>query len=382
MNAEDTHMSQTMRRTGFVCHEYYFWHHTGASAGPLPYGLAVQPDAHPESPATKRRLLGLLDVAGLLAKLTRIEPRLATEEELRYFHTPDYIARVEAMSNGIGGDAGELTPIGTGSFHIAKLSAGGAMVAADAIMSGEVRNAYALIRPPGHHAEANRGRGFCIFANNVLVVHHLRRRHGVRRVAIVDWDVHHGNSQEGAFLQDPSVLTISLHQDNYYPPQSGALSQNGEGPGLGANINVPLPPGSGHGAYLDAWQRVVLPAVRRFRPEFIIASSGFDGSAMDPLGRNMATSETYRALARMTAALADELCSGRLLALHEGGYSTAYVPFCGLATLEEFCGIKTEFADPYLPIFSGMGGQGLQSHQKVVIDAAAALVERVPAGEA
>ncbi len=365
-------------RTGFVSHEYYFWHHTGASAGPLPYGLTIQPDAHPESPATKRRLVGLLEVSGLLAKLQRIEPRLATAEELAYFHTPAYISRVEELSNGVGGDAGELTPIGTGSFHIAKLSAGGAFAAADAIMAGEIRNAYALIRPPGHHAEADRGRGFCVFANNVLLVHHLRRKHGVKRVAIVDWDVHHGNSQEGAFLRDPTVLTISLHQDNYYPPMSGALEVNGEGPGIGANINVPLPPGSGHGAYLDAWQRVVVPAVQRFRPDFLIASSGFDGSAMDPLGRNMATSETYRELSRLTVGLADELCGGRLLALHEGGYSTAYVPFCGLATIEEMSGVRTGTDDPYLPIFAGMGGQPLQPHQKAVIDAASALIAKVP----
>ena len=129
---------------------------------------------------------------------------------------------------------------------------------------------------------------------------------------------------------------------------------------------------------MDAWQRVVVPAVRRFRPDFLIASSGFDGSAMDPLGRNMATSETYRELARLTVGLAEELCGGRLLALHEGGYSTAYVPFCGLATLEAMSGIKTAIDDPYLPIFAGMGGQALQPHQKAVIDAAAALAAKVP----
>ena len=366
------------RATGFVSHEHYFWHHTGASAGPLPYGLTIQPDGHPESPETKRRLLGLLEVSGLLRRLHRIDPRLATYDELTRFHTPAYVARVEELSNGTGGDAGELTPIGTGSCHIARLSAGGAFAAADAILAGEVRNAYALIRPPGHHAEADRGRGFCVFANNVLLVHHLRRQHGLRRVAIVDWDVHHGNSQEGAFLRDPGVLTISLHQDNYYPPQSGGIEINGEGPGLGTNINVPLPPGSGHGAYVDTWKRVVVPAVRRYRPEFLIASSGFDGSAMDPLGRNMATSETYRELASLTVGLADELCGGRLLALHEGGYSTAYVPFCGLATLEAMAGIRTEVGDPYLPIFSGMGGQDLQPHQRSVIDRAAALAASVP----
>jgi acetoin utilization deacetylase AcuC-like enzyme len=369
-----------MSRTGFVCHEHYFWHHTGASAGPLPYGLIVQPDAHPESPQTKRRFLGLLEVAGVLDVVDRIKPRQATVEEVLAYHTPEYVRHVQTLSAGVGGDAGELTPIGTGSFEIALLSAGGCLEALDAIVKGRVRNAYALNRPPGHHAEKDRGRGFCVFANNVLVVQRAQRVHGMRRVAILDWDVHHGNSQEHAFIEDPSVLTISVHQDNYYPPASGALADNGTGAGAGANLNVPLPPGSGHGAYLDTWQRVVAPAVRRFRPELLIVSSGFDGSAMDPLGRMLCHSETFRALARMTLDLAEEVCGGRVLAIHEGGYSTAYVPFCGLAVLEEFTGARTGVADPYLAIFEGMGGQELMPHQAAVIDAAAALVARVPAG--
>jgi acetoin utilization deacetylase AcuC-like enzyme len=369
-----------MRRTGLVCHEHFFWHHTGASAGPLPYSLTLQPEAHPESPESKRRVLNLLEVSGLLGKLERIEPRLATVEELQYFHVPEYIERVEALSAGSGGDAGELTPIGTGSYHIARLAVGGCLAAADAIMAGRVRNAYCLVRPPGHHAEPDRGRGYCVFANNVLVVHHLRRRHGVKRIAILDWDVHHGNGPESAFLQDPTVLTISLHQDNYYPLGSGGIDVVGEGPGVGANINVPLPAGSGHGAYLHAWERVVVPAVQRFRPEVILVSSGFDGSVLDPLGRMMCHSETYRSLARSAVELAEAHCDGRLLALHEGGYSTWYVPFCGLATMEELAGQRTDVADPYLPLASALGGQELQPHQKTIIESAAALVSRVPAG--
>lgn len=373
-------MAQGKRTTGLVCHELYFWHHTGASAGPLPYSLVNQPDEHPESPQSKRRLLGLLEVSGLLKELVRVDARYATETELLYFHTQEYISRIAELSQGVGGDAGELAPFGTGSYEIARLSAGGCIAAADAIVSGQVHNAYALVRPPGHHAEANRGRGFCIFANNVLLVHHLRRKRGISRIAIVDWDVHHGNSQETAFWSDPSVLTVSVHQDNYFPPQSGGIAANGGGAGLGANINVPLPPGSGHGAYIESWQRVVVPALRRFRPEFIIIASGFDGSAMDPLGRNMATSETFRALAAATIEVAESCCAGRVLALHEGGYSTAYVPFCGLATLEAMSGISTGVVDPFLPIFNGMAGQDTQPHQRAVIDQAEALVERVPRG--
>ena len=369
-----------MSRTGFVCHEHYFWHNTGASAGPLPYGLIIQPDAHPESPATKRRLLGLLEVAGVLDRLVRIRPRAASVEELSEYHTRDYIAKVQALSAGVGGDAGELTPIGTGSFEIAQLSAGGCLEGLDAVVNGTVTNAYCLVRPPGHHAERDQARGFCVFANNVLVTQRARSVHKMGRVAIVDWDVHHGNSQEHAFIEDPSVLTVSVHQDNYYPPASGALQDNGRGAGAGTNINVPLPPGSGHGAYVDAWRRVVVPAVERFRPDVIVVSSGFDANAMDPLGRMLAHSETYRALMRMTLELAESVCAGRLLALHEGGYSTAYVPFCGLATIEEMTGQRSEVVDPYLAIFEHMGGQELAPHQKVIVDQAAGLVLRVPRG--
>jgi len=369
-----------MNRTGFVCHEHYFWHHTGASAGPMPYGLIIQPDAHPESPQTKRRLLGLLEVSGMLDQLVRIKPRRAELEEIARYHTRDYISKVQALSAGTGGDAGELTPIGTGSYEIAQLSAGGCLEGLDALVQGQVDNAYVLNRPPGHHAEKDLARGFCVFANNVLVVQRAQQVHKLGRVAIVDWDVHHGNSQEHAFYEDGSVLTVSVHQDNYYPPNSGGLADNGRGKGEGANINIPLPPGSGHGAYLDAWQRVVMPAVRRFKPDLIVVSSGFDGSAMDPLGRMLAHSDTFRALARMTLDLANEICGGRLLAIHEGGYSTAYVPFCGLAVFEEMRGTRTGITDPYLAIFENMGGQPLQPHQKALIDEAARLVGKVPVG--
>jgi acetoin utilization deacetylase AcuC-like enzyme len=358
------------RPSGLVCHEHYFWHHTGASAGPLPYGLHLQPDAHPESPQTKRRLLGLLEVSGTLERLGRIKPRLATLEEVLAYHTSDYIARLQQLSAGVGGDAGEFTPVGTGSYDIALLAAGGCLEALDAVIKGTVKNAYCLVRPPGHHAERDRGRGFCLLANNVLVTQRAQKVHQLKRIAIVDWDVHHGNSQEHAFYDDPSVLTVSVHQDNYYPPDSG-------GAGAGTNINIPLPPGAGHGAYLAAWSRVVIPAVRKFKPDLIIVSSGFDGSALDPLGRMLCHSETYRALARMTLEVADEVCAGRILMLHEGGYSTAYVPNCGLAVFEELLGWRSGLTDPFLPVFENMGGQSLQPHQDAVIRQAEALLSRL-----
>ncbi len=366
--------------TGLVAHERYFWHDTGSGAGFSNTSHYMQPDRHPEAPSTKRRLLALLEVSGLADRLVRIRPRAAERSELRYFHTDAYVDKVRALSAGNGGVLGDSVTIGAGSYEIALLSAGGCIEAAEAVLSGRVRNAYALVRPPGHHAEAAGGRGYCVFGNLVLLVRHAQRVHGVGRVAVIDWDVHHGNGTEGAFIEDPSVLTLSIHQERCYPIDSGDLAVIGSGKAAGTNLNVPLPPGSGHGAYLAVFDQVVLPALRRFRPELIVVASGLDASAMDPLGRMLCTSETYREMAARVAAAADDLCSGRLVATHEGGYSNAYVPFCGLPILEEFAGVRTDVTDPYLEELMRMGGQRLQPHQASVIADAAALVRGVPAG--
>jgi len=337
----------------------------------------VEPDRHAENPDTKRRLKGLLEVSGLLARLERIEPRMASEHEILRVHTREYVERVKKLSAENGGDAGALTPFGPGSYEIALLSAGGTLAATDAVLDGRVRNVYALVRPPGHHAESDLGMGFCIFSNVAIAVKHAREQRGLSRVAVVDWDVHQGNGTESAFLRDPSVLTISLHQDNYFPAGRGFFEHDGEGAGKGFNLNLPLPPGSGHGAYVAAFERVVVPALRRFRPEAIFVASGFDGGAMDPLGRMLATSATFRALAQSLLAAADELCGGRLILSHEGGYSTAHVPFCWLAVIEELSGIRTGVADPFLEFFAGMGGQDLQPHQDAAIRRAEGLLSAI-----
>jgi acetoin utilization deacetylase AcuC-like enzyme len=356
--------------TGFLWHERYMWHDTRSAGLFLPAGGMLEPDEHAENPRTKRRLRNLLEVSGLLDRLTPLSPRPADESELLRFHTKAYIAKIRELSAAGGGDAGEFTPFGPGSYEIALLSAGGCIAAVDAVIGGRVGNAYALVRPPGHHAEAERGRGFCIFANVALAAAHARAVHGLERIAVVDWDVHHGNGTQAAFWTDPGVLTISIHQDRYYPPETGAVGEIGEGRGRGYNINVPLPPGSGSGAYRAAFERVVLPALRAYRPQLILVASGFDAGVTDPLGRMLLHSESYRQMARDLVNAAGELCAGRLLGCHEGGYSTAYVPFCGLAVLEELSGIATGVADPFLEFFQGMGYQELQSHQDAVIRAA------------
>ncbi|WP_411883268.1 class II histone deacetylase [Polaromonas sp. YR568] len=354
------------------------WHITGMGAGAQPAGGFMEPGLqHIDSPASKRRMRNLIEVSGLIDHLAPVRPRPATEEELLRVHTPGYIGRLKRLSAQGGGDAGEKAPVGPGSWEIAQLAAGGCLAAADAIMAGTLRNAYALVRPSGHHAEPERGRGFCLLANGALAVAHLRAVHGLRRIALVDWDVHHGNGAQGIFYEDPGVLTISLHEEDNYPRESGGITERGRGPGFGANINVPLPPGSGHGAYLAAIEQVVLPALERFAPEMILVSSGYDACLYDPLARQMAMMETFRLMARALVDAADRACSGRLLVLQEGGYSDFYAPLCGLAVVEELSGHRTAVQDPFVSHLS-RAAQRLQPHQAEVIDAAAKLVEDVP----
>ena len=366
--------------TGLVWHELYMWHDTGTAAWVVPPGLTVEPLKHIENADGKRRLRNLIEVSGLLDHLVQLKPRPATQAEVLRLHTADYVARINGMSSEQGGDAGELTPFGPGSYEIALLAAGGCMSAVDAVLDGEVDNAYALVRPPGHHAERDMGRGFCIFSNTALAAIHAREARGLERVAIVDWDVHHGNRTEHAFYTDPSVLTISIHQDNNFPPGSGAITDTGADLGLGYNLNVPLPAGSGVGAYVAAFERVVVPAIRAFRPDLILIASGLDASAMDPLASMMMTSDGYRKLTRIMLAAAGEVCKGRLVLCHEGGYSPAYVPYCGLAIVEELAGVRTGVEDPLLGLLGGMAGQDIQPHQEAVVLEAARLVEGLQAG--
>lgn len=364
--------------TAFVCHELYMWHDTGNAAGIMPSGNPVQPGTHVENAETKRRFRNLMEVSGLLQQLKLVEPRSASEEEILRFHTPDYLAKIKALSAERGGDAGFFTPMGHGSYEIACLSAGGVLAALEAIMSGEVRNAYALVRPPGHHALAHEGMGFCIFGNAVIAAKHAQAALGVNRIAIVDWDVHHGNGTQSAFYADPSVLTISLHQDNCFPPDSGHVHENGAGAGEGCNINIPLPPGSGAGAYEAAFAQVVVPALDCFCPELIILACGFDAGAYDPLGRMQMHSESYRVLTQALMEAAERHSQGRLLACHEGGYNADTLPFMGLAVVETLSGIRSGVEDPFQPIMAGLGGQALQPHQAAVIQEAAALVAKIP----
>jgi acetoin utilization deacetylase AcuC-like enzyme len=222
------------------------------------------------------------------------------------------------------------------------LAAGGLLEAVAAVLDRRNRNAFSVLRPPGHHAERDTPMGFCLFNNTAIAARWAQRERGLGRVAIVDWDVHHGNGTEEIFLDDPSVLTISLHQEGLYPPDSGMLEVRGA---EGANVNVPLPPSTGDAGYAHAFDHVVAPAVRRFAPDLVIVGAGQDASATDPLGRMSVNVEGFRALTDKVVALAAEVCDGRLVAALEGGYSLMHLPLCNLAIVEGLAGLA-----PYFPV--------------------------------
>jgi acetoin utilization deacetylase AcuC-like enzyme len=364
--------------TGFHWNELYAWHDSGTGSGFLSTGGLVEPEQHGESPATKRRLRNLLDVTGLLAQTVEIPGRKASDEEILRIHTSDYLERVKRESEEGGGDGGELAPFGPGGIEICALSAGGVISTVEAVWNGDVDNAYSLNRPPGHHAERDEGRGFCVFANIAIAVEHCRAVLGLERIAVVDWDVHHGNGTEHAFYDDPGVLTISLHQDGLFPAESGLLTHTGEGAGEGFCVNVPLPPGSGNGAYEAAIERVVVPAIEGFQPQIVIIASGLDASMMDPLAMMMVTSEGYRAMTDTMVDLAARVCDGKLVAVHEGGYSSSYVPFCGAAVIEGLLGTPPGVEDPFIEAFRGIGYVELQPHQERVLEEATAVAKAIP----
>jgi acetoin utilization deacetylase AcuC-like enzyme len=340
--------------TAFFHDERTLWHAGGLYAGLAPVGGLVQPSATgglPEDPETKRRLVNLLRVTGLWDEMdVRGAPPL-DREALERVHPRAYLDRFEALSDAGGGELGLRAPFGPGGYGIAALSAGLGAAALRAVLRGEAANAYALTRPPGHHCLPDGPMGFCLLANGALAVEAALAEGLAGRIAVLDWDVHHGNGTEAIFHRRGEVLTVSLHQERNFPLDTGAFADRGEGPGAGANLNVPLPPGAGHETWLLALDRLALPAIEAFRPDAVVVACGYDASLIDPLGRMMATAETFRAMTERTRALAERACGGRLVLMHEGGYAESYVPFCGHAALEALTGSATRAPDPYAATF-------------------------------
>jgi acetoin utilization deacetylase AcuC-like enzyme len=353
-------------KTGFICDESYFWHDTGNGALFLRPGGWVESDIHSENPATKRRVKNLLERTGFIQELQQISPRLATRDEIETHHISSYVDKVKKLSDSsMGGDAGEHAIVGPGSYEIALLSAGGAITGVDAVMKGQVQNAYVLTRPPGHHAEKEKGMGFCLFNNVAIAAHYARETYGIKRIMIIDWDVHHGNGTENGFYHDPEVLFVSIHQEQSFPPNSGFVQNVGEADGQGFNINIPLPAGTGNAGYLYALEQLVVPIADQFKPELVLVSAGQDPSVFDPLAQMMVTAEGFGKIATVVKNIAERHCDGAMVVCHEGGYSSAYVPFCTLRVIEAISGLQSKVVeDPFQIAVEALPSNILANHQK------------------
>jgi len=350
-----------------VASELFYWHDTQNWCGFLEPGLECQPGEHFENPETKRRLQNLLHATRLWDHLDPLDCEPAGIDVISKVHSTQYIDKIQTLCTNGGGRADEVTPVGPASFEIARLAVGGVLAAVDAVMGGSVDNAYVLCRPPGHHAMPEDAMGFCVFANGSIGVKYAQDHHNTKKVAVVDWDVHHGNGTEAIFQDDPSVLTVSIHQDRLFPSDTGSVDVKGAG---GSNLNLPLPPGSGSGAYREAFKRVVIPALDAFEPELLFIASGYDASALDPLGVQMLSSEDFRWMTRQMLDVADRHCGGKLVMTHEGGYSATYVPYCGLATIEELSGASATLHDPFFDHIKLYGGHSLSLDQQAAINRA------------
>ncbi len=295
-----------MRRVGFITDPRYLEHLTGP--------------AHPERPERLEAITGRLSASGLAGDLVALEAAPAPLEWIGKVHDPGYIRRVrETCEEGIPILDSMDTGISERSFEIALLAAGAGLAAADAVASGEVAAAFAAVRPPGHHALRDTAMGFCLFNNAAIVARYLQMKHGLDRVFILDWDVHHGNGTQEAFYQDPTVFYASIHQYPFYPGTGGAR-ETGAGPGEGFTLNAPMRAGSGDDDYRRVFDRTFVPALQSFRPNAVVISAGFDAHRRDPLAQMELTEEGFAALSRTVLQAAASACPGRLVSLLEGGY--------------------------------------------------------------
>ncbi len=316
------------KRTGLIYHPDYLKHDTGS---------------HPERKERLTSIISHLKETGMMGHLELIEPGYAGLDEVRYIHTPDYIEKARRYAD-LEIPLDPDTILCKDSYNVALLAAGGAITAVDSLLD-RVENSFALVRPPGHHAEPGRGMGFCIFNNIAIAARHAQKK-GKKRVLIVDWDVHHGNGTQEAFYDDPTVLYFSTHQYPHYPG-TGWLDEIGIGDGTGYNINVPLPPGTDDAGFIAAFEEILVPAALEFQPDIVLVSAGQDACADDGLAQMRMSVEGFAVLASIVKSIAAKTCGGKIAAALEGGYDLGLLARSVSAIIEVFTGKEPERKDSF-----------------------------------
>jgi len=316
-------------KVGYVYHPIYLKHDTGQ---------------HVEIAKRLEAIMSHLEQTGLKQQLTPIKPRAASVEELLLVHHEQHISHIQDVAQRGGGWLDPDTVMSPDSYEAALYAAGGLIKATEAVMDGEVDSAFALVRPPGHHAVSRRAMGFCLFNNVAIAAKYAMAKYNLERLAIVDFDVHHGNGTQETFYDDPQVLYTSTHEYPFYPG-TGDVDETGSGAAKGTTINIPLRAGCGDNEYLQVFEQIVAPAVRRFKPQLILVSAGYDPHWADELAMMQVSTTGFAQMVKIIKQIADELCSGRVVFTLEGGYNLTALATSVKATFDVLLG-NTNIEDP------------------------------------
>ena len=319
-------------KVGFVYDPIYLKHDTGQ---------------HPENANRLKAIMRYLERAGPWQQLVPVKPRAATIQELSLVHDRKYISHIQEVADKGGGWLDPDTVVSADSYEVARYAAGGVIKATDTVMTGELDSVFALVRPPGHHAGTQRAMGFCLFNNVAIAAKYALKKYGLERIAIIDFDVHHGNGTQAAFYGNPGVLYISAHQSPHYPG-TGSIDEIGDGRARGTTVNVPLPAGCGDSEYQRVFEQVIVPVVTRFKPQLILVSAGYDAHWADELAMMRMTITGFARITRIIKEMASQLCNGRLILSLEGGYNLTVLSSSVKAALDVLVG-KTDIEDKLGP---------------------------------
>ncbi|MFH1662345.1 MAG: histone deacetylase [Chloroflexota bacterium] len=311
-------------KVGFVYDPVYLKHDTGK---------------HPENANRLLAIMRYLERTGPWQQLVSIKPKAATIEELSLVHERKYISEVRELAEKGGGQLDLDTVVSADSYEAACYAAGGVITGVDAVIDGGMDSVFALVRPPGHHATGGRGMGFCLFNNVAVAAKYALHKYNMERIAIIDFDIHHGNGTQDAFYSNPGVLYISTHQSPHYLG-TGRIDETGEGKARGTTVNIPLPAGCGDKQYKEVFERIIVPVIRRFKPQLIMVSAGYDGHWSDGLAGMQISIAGFAQMVEIIKQIADEVCSGRLVFSLEGGYNLTALSASVRATFEVLLGKK------------------------------------------